>query len=248
MGQLEKYGLYVLCLVIFLILGVTIWGDPDPVADKKRSVPAPISVPGSNSRPAATGTGSPVSTFQELFPEQAGPARTGVGQAAGTPPNPVGATPGNTPGNSPGATPTSTPTPGPAPAADAGKVAYQVKDNDTLESIARAKLGNGRLWPEIQKLNPTLDPKRMRAGKEIWLPTAAALAAAERSRTPVAAPVVSPSPSSERTYTVKKGDNYENIAISVLGSRKRVAELMALNSEIPPEKLRANQRLKLPKS
>ena len=28
MGQLEKYGLYVLCLVIFLILAVTIWpGD-----------------------------------------------------------------------------------------------------------------------------------------------------------------------------------------------------------------------------
>ncbi len=26
MGQLEKYGLYVLCLLIFLILGVTLWG------------------------------------------------------------------------------------------------------------------------------------------------------------------------------------------------------------------------------
>ena len=29
MGQLERYGLYVLCLVIFLILGVAIWGS-DP--------------------------------------------------------------------------------------------------------------------------------------------------------------------------------------------------------------------------
>ena len=28
MGQLEKYGLYVMCLVIFLILGVTLWGEP----------------------------------------------------------------------------------------------------------------------------------------------------------------------------------------------------------------------------
>ncbi len=27
MGQLEKYGLYVLCLLIFLILGVTLWGS-----------------------------------------------------------------------------------------------------------------------------------------------------------------------------------------------------------------------------
>ena len=25
MGQLEKYGLYVMCLVIFLILGVSLW-------------------------------------------------------------------------------------------------------------------------------------------------------------------------------------------------------------------------------
>ena len=35
MGQLEKYGLYVLVVVIVLILGVAIWGDgrtePDDV-------------------------------------------------------------------------------------------------------------------------------------------------------------------------------------------------------------------------
>ena len=29
MGQLERYGLYVLVVVIFLILGVAIWGE-DP--------------------------------------------------------------------------------------------------------------------------------------------------------------------------------------------------------------------------
>ena len=35
MGQLERYGLYVLCLVIFLILGVAVWGEPS--ARKPRS-------------------------------------------------------------------------------------------------------------------------------------------------------------------------------------------------------------------
>ena len=34
MGQLERYGLYVLCLVIFLILGVAMWGDGNTVAAK----------------------------------------------------------------------------------------------------------------------------------------------------------------------------------------------------------------------
>lgn len=37
MGQLEKYGLYVLCLVIFLILGVTIWGEPAAALKKTHS-------------------------------------------------------------------------------------------------------------------------------------------------------------------------------------------------------------------
>ena len=35
MGQLEKYGLYVLCLVIFLILGVTLWGGGDAVTPQR---------------------------------------------------------------------------------------------------------------------------------------------------------------------------------------------------------------------
>src|SRR5262245_14080211 len=54
MGQLEKYGLYVLCLVIFLILGVTIWGGGDLQASPKRG---PSSSP-SNLMADARGTKS----------------------------------------------------------------------------------------------------------------------------------------------------------------------------------------------
>ncbi len=43
MGQLERYGLYVLCLVIFLILGVAIWGgDPQAAAIPSGSLSAEL--------------------------------------------------------------------------------------------------------------------------------------------------------------------------------------------------------------
>ena len=50
MGQLEKYGLYVLCLVIFLILGVTIWGGgdlPPPGKNSTAAIKAPAARPDS---------------------------------------------------------------------------------------------------------------------------------------------------------------------------------------------------------
>ena len=49
MGQLERYGLYVLCIVIFLILGVALWGG-DPV------LPAPPSSARSGPPPTSNST------------------------------------------------------------------------------------------------------------------------------------------------------------------------------------------------
>jgi len=55
MGQLEKYGLYVLCLVIFLILGVSIWGHDDAKKPGQSSPAVAMHVPGGN---ANVGSGS----------------------------------------------------------------------------------------------------------------------------------------------------------------------------------------------
>ena len=45
MGQLERYGLYVLCLVIFLILGVAIWGSDPQELNHNRELNDPAAVP-----------------------------------------------------------------------------------------------------------------------------------------------------------------------------------------------------------
>src|SRR5262245_54283598 len=93
MGQLEKYGLYVLCLVIFLILGVTIWGGGEVPANPGRTTSAAIHAPGSP--PAASPQPAPrpsegstlPRTLQDLLAPGAGsggPARAANATNGGT--------------------------------------------------------------------------------------------------------------------------------------------------------------------
>ena len=58
--------------------------------------------------------------------------------------------------------------PAPAKAPTDGK--YVVKSGDTLEKIARDKLGDGTRWPEIVNLNPGLDPSHLKVGTTLGLP------------------------------------------------------------------------------
>ena len=41
MGQLERYGIYVLSLIIFLILGIAIWGDDPGAGEPTHGVNGP---------------------------------------------------------------------------------------------------------------------------------------------------------------------------------------------------------------
>ncbi|NLF30340.1 MAG: LysM peptidoglycan-binding domain-containing protein [Planctomycetes bacterium] len=60
----------------------------------------------------------------------------------------------------------------PAAAAVAGTT-YTIVPNDTLAAIARARYGNEALWTAIVKANSGLDPKRLRVGAKITLPSEA---------------------------------------------------------------------------
>lgn len=245
MGQLEKYGLYVLCLVIFLILGVTIWGSGDAAAGGRSPVPmhAPGSGAGGGARPpAATPPAGERSRSLDLLTTP--PAVTPQNPAAATP-RPTGPA---TPATGNGSAPTGgAPANPPAPTAEvATTVLYTVQDGDSFGSIARTRLGKESLWPEIQQLNPDVQPHRLRAGKQIKLPTAAAIAARDSSRQQRAATPVTPVADVGRSYTVKKGDTIERIAINQLGSRKRQEELLALNPTVKPEKIKPGDILKLP--
>ena len=47
---------------------------------------------------------------------------------------------------------------------------YTMKAGDTLWSIAAKHLGSGQRWKEIVKVNPGLDPRKLRVGQVIKLP------------------------------------------------------------------------------
>jgi len=47
---------------------------------------------------------------------------------------------------------------------------YEIKEGDLLQTIARDHLGDRGRWPEIVKLNPGLDPARLKLGRKIRLP------------------------------------------------------------------------------
>lgn len=232
MGQLEKYGLYVLCLVIFLILGVTIWGGDEVPPARQTPVTAPIradvGAPAPESQRALASVADDIMGILQQPAPEAPRARAVEGAASG---------------NSGVAIVDSVldaPTPAPAPVAV--PAVYTVQDGDTFGSIAKAKLGKESRWTEIQRLNPGVQPSKLRKGQELKLPTADAGEPKRKLDAPLPLPA-----DGTRTYVVAKGDNYERIALNQLGSRKRVAELIAANPGVSPEKLRPGMSIKLPK-
>jgi len=47
---------------------------------------------------------------------------------------------------------------------------YTVEKGDTLWSIAKRYLGDGKRWKDIVSSNPGLDPKKLKVGQKIVLP------------------------------------------------------------------------------
>ena len=186
MGQLEKYGLYVLCLVIFLILGVAIWGGD------------PASPPGSNKDPlklaASTDSGrggdqgkageSPKSKEAQPAPKSE-PTKDGHGAPDVTvfidPVLPKKS--GEKPVKGDAAKPEAKKLEGePAPAGgkkeeqkvEDGPRTHVVQHGDNLHDIAIKHLGSATRVQEILDLNPGIDPRRLRDGSKIKLPPAKA--------------------------------------------------------------------------
>lgn len=246
MGQLEKYGLYVLCLVIFLILGVAIWGDPEVQR-------APSS--GTAGNPALVVAGGLMGDQGPGANREPRPRLGDLIDGGGGPsPNEVG---GRSPAPAPGPE-VVTPPPQPQPQA---RPQHKVASGDTFDSIAR-QLGSPRLVGELQRLNPSVVPARMQLGTMLDLPTKAEIDAllAKASGSPV--PAVSPggnpgasasnagqpAPSAEgkRSYKVTRGDTLEGIARRELGDPRRVGEIRKLNPSVDPLSLKIGHTLTLP--
>jgi nucleoid-associated protein YgaU len=95
---------------------------------------------------------------------------------------------------------------------------YKVKKGDTLSSIAKAKLGDAKRWPELFVLNRAKirHRDRLTVGQVLTLPGA----------TPV-----QPKP---QLYKVKRGDTLSGIAKAKLGDATRWPEIQRLNRDVVP--------------
>jgi nucleoid-associated protein YgaU len=150
----------------------------------------------------------------------------------------------------------------PPPAPSTGVVeerTYVIKEGDLLATVAKQELGASSRWPEILKLNPGLEPERLRPGMKIKLPGKAAdggsaatppLAmegSASSSKESVAASGGAGKPGEK--YRVRQGDTLKVISKRVYGTKSRwpeiwVANLARLDS---PDDLFAGMELNLPK-
>lgn len=273
MGQLEKYGLYVLCLVIFLILGVTIWGGGDLPQGGRRPAPTP-STELHAGRSSSNGAGLPQNGESQAGPsgdvlagieELTGGGKKGEGKAAdAVPPGNGGGNSGNSGSSSNRGNAVDASNGGPAAKegvappvveADTKRGTHKVAAGDTFEGIAKAEFGSAALRSEIARLNPKVEPTRMRVGQELVLPSKAEAAAilgkvvgetkaADKRDTKT--PIV-PAIAGNSTYTVVKGDTFEGIAIRQLGSRSRLDDLRQANPGVDPVRIKVGQKIQLPK-
>jgi LysM repeat protein len=158
MGQLERYGLYVLCIVISLILGIAIWGGDPPVSNAASRDVEP--------RRELT---DPFEIGPKLHAPDRSAAEIGLPQTFRT----VSLEPDEAPA--------------PEPAPRVTPVAlrtHKVAAGDKLEELAKRYLGSAARWPEIKRLNPGIDERNLRLGTELKIPepgTPAKEPAAERT-------------------------------------------------------------------
>lgn len=172
MGQLERYGLYVLVLVIFLILGVAIWGGEPPANDGEGRGSTAMVPETDLSIPATDAGASRSQGFDNLFAslEDPPPAETSIG----TPAVPGAETinrenvpiEGMVQPQAEEATRAA-----PASMSTAGR-GYTIKRFDTLSEIAKRELGSGLRWKEILALNPGLNVDNLPIGKTLVMPSA----------------------------------------------------------------------------
>lgn len=120
---------------------------------------------------------------------------------------------------------------------------YTVQPGDTLEGIAIQLYGDAVYWDEIAQANPLVDPRRLRVGQELRLPSPAVIEGDAEDEQQIVAPgeVV--------RYTVRPGDTLSTIARTYYGQATRWRYLYNVNRETigaNPNALQAGDVLEIP--
>ena len=256
MGQLEKYGLYVMCLVIFLILGVTLWGEPANATRTAGREEAAMHAGGSGPQEAAfqRSPSRPSDLDELLGPPKKQPKRYRPGENVDKPApvlerrSPQGGSSLSEELASAKPEPvtkrevSTKPVAESQPKLSTKRPTYKVKKGDVLSVIAQKQCGSTRHLQRILDLNPEIDsPDDVRIGDRLVLPSPAELGATSRKSANEAV-----ASGAYRTCRIRTGDTYEAIAIRELGSAARAAELIRMNSDKPPRNLQLGAEIKLP--
>jgi LysM repeat protein len=249
MGQLEKYGLYVLCLVIFLILGVAIWGG-EPQASGGGQ---PLALAGEKVAHKDASRGPAVSTPDDVLPlfgkaELPKPPAKEADKLAAK---------DDKGGDKEGKAAEKGRDAGKAKAegsADAGQTRYRIKHGDTLEEIAAAHHTH---VADIKKLNPSLDDRHLKIDSEILLPgkEPASTSTATKKDGKDAGSAKDAAKDSGKDagkgegwtwYTVRHGDTYEGISKSQFHDVHHVDAIKRLNPTLDPNRIRAGMEIRVP--
>lgn len=243
MGQLERYGLYVLCLVIFLILGVAIWGDGAQPEGKLGTLnPNGTSLKSSDEK---------IEEFDQHLQQQERQAQSKQDAVEGLfkPATPDGPSLDIANANSRKGAPAQNRQPEPRTSRET--VIHVVRKNENLEAISMRYYGSRHKWREILKVNPDVNEKRMPIGTELTIPDL------NGKRRPVAAKRGNGGKarrkeptSSGRKYTVRSGESAWSIAERHYGKKnayKYSKLILKLNRISRPADLREGVVIQLPK-
>lgn len=246
MGQLEKYGLYVLVVVIFLILGVAIWGGDSVERDDLASI-------GDGTvAQAATMAGRPLARapedasridpgamFVDLPVNRAGGGSTrdaARGQFVDAPSTADGAA-----SDDPAASrrvPVSEPE-----VQDAVRI-HRVRRGDTFTSIAKQYYGDANLHHLVAEANPDLKPRELREGTEVKVPPRPA-ADRQGSAAPDA-PREAAVAGSMSDYIVQPNDSLSRISKKLFGTEAHWRALADYNGLSESSVLQLQQRIRIP--
>ena len=121
-------------------------------------------------------------------------------------------------------------------------VTHTVVSGDNLYRLAARHLGDGERWPELLRLNRDVlgEATELQIGQVIKVAPAKAQPASASRPERAASGVVA------REYVVLRGDMLSEISLKLLGTTKRMKEIVELNGLKDPNDIRVGQTLKIP--
>ncbi len=148
------------------------------------------------------------------------------------------------------------------------QITHVVAEGETLYGIASKYYGNGDLWPELLKANKSAadEEGRVFEGAKLVIPQRGGAAIAQTSaQVPVQKPALTPSapvtqapvtkPDTQTasgaygSYTIKKGDTLSEISQELMGTMRRMNELIELNKDQiqDADDIRVGMKLRYPR-